>query len=173
MNPMLLLYGLITFGICLCIHILLWRLKRPSNDASKLFIIFIIIPVILTVFLLALPDNSPARMSLSPLDIIAVLFLHVALSAAYIASYPAAQASSPSLEIILVVASVMPEGAKREDLIKYFDDKKLVSNRFEDLVNLKLATEKDGVFVMTPAAKIITGFFVLFRKMLGLRTGGG
>lgn len=173
MNPLVVLYGFIGFLVCLCLHILIWQLRRPSNDALMLFVVFIIIPVIIFIPVLILSGSNARFMSLLPVEIVAVLFLHLSLSVAYIASYPAAQASSPTLEILLIAASAMPEGLTRKDIIRYFDDAKLLSQRFQDLLNLKLMVEGRGTFVLTPTARFIIRFFVLFRRMLGLQIRGG
>ncbi len=164
MKPEILASGGISFFICLFIHIFQWRVKRPQNDLKALFVIFMVIPGILSVTALAWIPIP---------DLFAFLLLHFALSSAYIQSYPPAQAVSPSLEIMILVQHAMPKGLTGAEVAEHFDNDKLVHTRFNDLVNTRLVEEKDGVFTLTPPGSRLITFFVNYRKILGLEFKGG
>lgn len=167
----MLLEGFSTFLVSWCIHVLWWRIKRPKNDVFALFSIMIFIPVaILLLYSLSAP------IPLWPLKLqhfATVALLHVALACAYIQTYPCAQAVSPSLEIMLIVNRTMPRGISESELARYFDTTKLVSNRFDDLINTKFIYNKNGVFVLSLSATILIRFFILYRKFLGLELKTG
>ena len=170
MKASLLLGGFLVFFSALIFHIAQWRLRRPKNDVLWLFLIFIFAPTAAAVVwaLVSLGTGGPALG-----EIAAVLILHLALSSAYIQTYPCAQAVSPSLEMLIIVSLYGPKGISEEELSKYFDDAKLVGSRFEDLINTSLIQGKNGVYVLSPVARGIILFFIMFRKLLGLEFKGG
>lgn len=96
---------------------MLWRRARPRSDVWALFLIFLGLPTLLALIALGGGVFLPRTGFPTPLEIGAVLLLHWALSAAYVQSYPAAQAQSPSLEIANAVAKSLPRGLSREKLL--------------------------------------------------------
>lgn len=174
MNPIILVWGFASFLVCLVFHILLWRTRRPKNDLLALFAIFIIVPFgCLAVIVLFLGLSGILTDFLSMSEIAAATVLHIALSCAYIQSYPPAQAVSPSLEIMIIVENAMPNGLSREEISAFFDNKQLVLTRFQDLVHTNLVEKRDGDYCLTPGGKKLIRFFVLYRKILGLEFKGG
>ncbi|MFQ5354708.1 MAG: hypothetical protein ACE5DR_07145, partial [Thermodesulfobacteriota bacterium] len=91
--------GFLFFFGCLCIHILVWHIKYPQNRAWALTLLFFILPAIAAVLYAALtffgllPHILPFTLS----GAAAVFLLHYSLSSAYIMTYPALEAISPSL----------------------------------------------------------------------------
>lgn len=167
MNPKILLIGCGTFFACLLTHVLVWRLRRPRNDMAALFVIFIFVPLGLAC-LWGWFDSG-----FSAVEFAAAGLFHLAVSCAYIQSYPPAQAESPSLKMLILIAQHMPQGLTREEVLGHFDNIKLVGTRFQDLVNNNLICRVRGSFYLTPVAKSIILFFVLYRKLLGLEFKGG
>lgn len=168
--------GFLLFFVSLCIHVAIWRWWRPQNDILALFIIFLVLPVT------AIPAILIFRVSgmFSPLNctctfrvLVSGLFLHFALSAAYIMSYPASQAVSPSLIIILIIARAMPIGCTQKEIESHFDDDILLNNRFQDLIDAKLAKEQNGALTLTTRGIVITRVFSFYRRLLGLQIGEG
>ncbi len=161
-----LLTGFSTFAASLTLHILIWRLSRPRNDIRALFMIFIAAPVLVFAGIFAM---QPGLIQL--VHWIAVTLLHIALSSAYIQTYPTAQAISPSLEIMILVAR--NGGLPAEEIEKHFTDGKLVLSRFDDLLNAGLAEETDGKISLTSSGKRFIRSVVLYRKLLGVEYQGG
>lgn len=172
MYPMLLTYGFAVFMVCLSIHVLVWRTKRPVNDSLMLFVIFVFIPVIISMLPLVL-SYGVRFINLSPAEIIMLLFFHLALSTAYIASYPAVQAVSPSLDILLITASSKTKKLTEKDILNNYNDAELVTARVDDLKTSLLVSQRGDCFELTHMGKIIIGIFILYRKMLGLPIGEG
>lgn len=160
-NSLVLILGTSTFIIALFIHILLWRIKRPVRQLMWLGIIFIFLPVILYVML-----SFYRAIGLS-------LLWHLALSSAYIASYPLFQARCPSFKIILAVSSSMPEGMPEGSINNLFTHGMLINDRLDDLIKEKLVAVKDGAYILSPQGRILTKFFNIYRRLLGLPQGEG
>ena len=173
MSATILLAGLLTFSGCLAAHVVLWRVARPRSDMRALFVIFLVAPsavALLVVIAGAVASNAGLP---DGLDLAATLLLHWALSAAYIQSYPAAQAMAPSLEIVYAVRRSMPRGLSREELLARLDPGTLVQARVADLVADHLVRLERDRYVLTPASARLIRFFLGLRALLGLRSAGG
>ena len=102
-----------------------------------------------------------------------VYLLHYVLSLAYILSYPAAQASSPSLTILLFIRHSMPQGVTKEDISSFLRNQSL-EHRINDLISENLVREKkDGRLEPTKKGHLLLKMFILFRKAYGLPIGKG
>ena len=173
MNPKILAAGTLSFLICLTAHILRWRFRRPRNDILALIVIFMLIPGSAAIFYCFWMIYAKAAGWAMISNLSAFLIFHLALSSAYIQSYPPAQAISPSLEMMILVHRAMPGGLTQAEISGCFNNDMLVHTRFIDLVNTGLIAENNGVFTLTASGKRLIGFFVIYRKTLGLEFKGG
>jgi hypothetical protein len=165
MRAAVLLAGFASFVVCLAFHVVLWRTARPRSDARALVAIFLGAP---TVLALAIAAGTPFRV-----DAFAALLLHWALSSAYIQTYPAAQARSPSLEIAYAVVKSMPRGLSREELLASLNTGLLVRDRLDDLVANGLVRAAGERYVLTRFSRYLIRVFLAFRALLGLSKRGG
>ncbi len=168
-----LLIGVASFSLSLALHVLLWRLSRPRSDLWVLLAIFLAFPTLVALLILAGRAALPDAGFPAPLDVGAVLMLHWAISAAYVQSYPAAQAQSPSLEIAHAIAKSAPRGLSREELMATLTTGSLVQARVEDLVSNRLIRMEGDRYVLTPGAARLVEFFLGLRAFLGLPGPGG
>src|SRR3990167_6742407 len=87
--------GIAGFGVSFLINIFVWRRVRPKRQLVWLAGIFLVFPAFIYVILFCLfADKQFFGLA---------GFLHLLFSGAYIFSYPAIQAPSPSLKIVLDV----------------------------------------------------------------------
>jgi hypothetical protein len=126
---------------------------------------------------LLLPAAAVAALGLasslfSPEELLAVYLLHFVLSGVYIAMYPAAQASSPSLEILMLFRG-RPEGLTREEIVRGFNKVSAVSARVKDLVDSRLVVQRGGKLTPSPSGRRLSVLFALYRRSLGLPVKGG
>jgi hypothetical protein len=173
MTVAVLLAGFTSFSCCLGLHVVLWRVARPRSDMRGLFSIFLVVPTAVALLILAARAVVPEAGMPDGLQVAAVLLLHLALSSAYIQSYPAAQAMAPSLEIAYAVRRSMPRGLSREELLARLNTGALVQERVEDLVADRLVRVEGDRYVLTPASAGLIRFFLGLRALLGLRQPGG
>ena len=103
----------------------------------------------------------------------AIYLLHFALSFAYILSYPAIEAVSPSLVISLMIGDSKPQGMLHEDLVHVFGDEIVLEPRIRNLVEAGLIVETDGYFTVTSRGITFVKCFILLRRLLGLPIGKG
>lgn len=170
MDPKVILYGFIMFLTCLSLHVVSWRIRIPKSDALALCFLFIALPAAFFVFVFGSSWNP---LNVSGIDAVAVLVFHFALSLVYISSYPAAQAISPSLEMLLVIASSPDRRLTAEGVLERFNDQGLLHARVDDLKGSVLVSQRNGCLELTAAGKAVIVFFVLYRRLLGLPVGEG
>lgn len=172
MNPHIFVYGSLIFFICLALHVFIWRIKIPDNDALILFLIFLIIPTLIFLILLGL-RSFMTLMPISGVEMAHALLLHLSLSLVYISSYPAAQAISPTLDILLVIAASGAKKLTKEEIIKNYDNKKLVTISVDSLKTSVLISQEGDRVRLTNTGRIIINFFIFYRRILGLPVGEG
>lgn len=176
MRAAVLLVGLGAFTLSLLLHVAWWRLGRPRADVRYLFLVFFGVPVVLAAAtLVGVPVSSVpflAGSSLSLVEAAAALLLAWALGAAYVQTYPAAQAQSPSLVVLLHLGGA-PEGLTQDELLARFGPSSLVGNRIDDLVTNAFVRETPEGLTLTLPGRILASFFATYRGILGLRPKGG
>lgn len=173
MHPDVIIYGFLLFFSCLIVHIIIWRIRISVISSLVLILIFLLPPMVILLFVAAGREYFENTLLSSSIEIAEVVVLHLALSFAYISSYPAVRAVSPSLDIVLMIASSKEKKMSGEDLEKKFFNKRLVTARIDDLKIYRLVEEKDGRFELSPFAIGIVKLFIGYRKLLGLPMGKG
>lgn len=163
------------FLVCLSVHVLHWRFKKPQNDIVALFFTFVLIPGIVIILLPIISTHF--KMSFFPgyslLERVAIYLLHFAISGIYISSYPAAQANSPSLQILLMFKKSGNNGLTKSEILSGFDHVSILGARMKDLVDTSLLKQKNGGYELTFRGRLFIGVFVFYRTALGLDLKGG
>lgn len=164
---------ILTTGILLCfscfaVHIILWRLRKPLNDVRVLLVIFFLLPV--PFFLLCLLFTR----NLWTIEEASLVFvLHYCLSLAYIASYPAAQAHSPSLDIVLKIARSPRSELTDKEIIDSWGGQDFLVDRIADLKTGGLIVCCSDVFRLSLPGKMLLMSYRAYRRFLGMPFGRG
>lgn len=174
MSAYVFISGFLLFLACLSIHIILWHIRYPRNRAGALFFIFFFLPVLAAAlfFILVKHGNLTYTQSFKPVEWLAVFLLHFALSSAYIMTYPAVEALSPSLVLVLLIGE-SSGGLTHKDLSGVFADDILLNPRITDLHDMNLIRESGGGLYLTFKGRLLIHFFVLYRSFIGLPAGRG
>ena len=167
MKPIVLELGVLSFLLCLGLHIVVWHMRHPRKHLSALLAVFLLPLLPFAALILRFCPN------LTLLDLAAVGALHLALSCSYIQIYPAAQAFSPTLVILVLVHESMPAGMTRKDLLMRLNDDFLLGPRIQDLLDARLMHEAGGRFQLDPSGARFLQFFIGFRRLLGMGMGRG
>ena len=151
-------------------HIVWWRVKRPRADIGAIFGVFLVAPALAYASMavaaaLHLIPMTPAQLLLS-------LGLHAAVSCAYVQTYPAMQAQSPTLYILLAVGRA-PGGLDDAGVARSLDPAALVGERAEDLLRNGLVVRQGGRIVASRAGHLMARSFAAYRRWLGLSRLGG
>lgn len=160
--------GTSLFLISVGVHIAVWRWLRPAKEFTALVSVFIVLPAVLTVLA---PLAGFVRFD--ALELAGVFLLGFALSAAYISSYPALQASSPSLVMLLYLKRTGGAGMSLDELAAVFSAEGLVKDRVNDLLRAGLVTLDGGRCFITAKGRLLLGPFAALRRVLGLSAGRG
>jgi len=163
----ILYHGAGLFLLALATHVILWRLQRPEKQILTFALIFLL-PIL--VYLLWQRFGSQTR---SWLDLFSVTLLYMSLTVAYIQTYPAVQALSPSLRILLLVGNAMPKGITEGEILGAFDPKQLLEDRIQDLLDARFVQESEGRLEITPRGSLLILPGALLRRILGLPVGKG
>lgn len=169
-KPFVNLSGIALFLLSLLCHVFHWRLKRPENEILALFIQFIILPGIFIVVFAIVGIHE--KHFLSRMDVVAVYFLHLSLSGVYIASYPAAQADSPSLKILLLYQKSTTMGLTITEISGAFNKEKILSERLHELKRYRWLHYDGTHFTSTWLATLIAYGYQTYRSLLKLPKKG-
>lgn len=169
------LIGIFIFFICLFVHIVIWRLWYPPKKVIALLLLFILLPFLFIVGYSWLEwfGFAPSIISFTTIEWSAIYLIHFALSSAYILSYPAIEAVSPSLAILLIVGDSNPKGMLHDDLLHVFDDEVVLEPRLKDLIEAGLIIKSDDYLMVTSRGSTFVKCFILLRCLLGLPIGKG
>jgi len=152
---------LLQFFISLVLQVMAWRVLRGPGDVIPhqillLFGLFLGLPVI-HFLLLGSVDQ---------------LVLALGLGAAYVMSFPAASAQSPT--ILMIDFLSRSPGLTSIELEQRLNEKvNLVGDRMRDLEADGLGQSKNGSFKPSRAGYCLGLVFWTYRKVLGLPLGGG
>lgn len=166
MYKLALLNGFTAFLNIFVLHVLIWRIKKPSAQIVSLFGLFLLFPAIIFLILL-ISFFSEKELILSS------FLLYFALACAYIQTYPAAQANAPSLEIVYFLFKAGGEGLSEKEIIEKFDNQILVFNRMDDLFKENFVFQKENKIFLTKKGAVFINIFRFYRKILGLKAGQG
>lgn len=160
--------GILIFLLSMAVHVAVWRIVRPRSYFKALPAVFLGTPA--AVFVLLVFLGPPL---LGPAEWAAVFLMDLSLASAYIMSYPAIQAKSPSITIILRIDEAMPGGLAEDELGSCFTGGDLVGDRVADLVGSGFAVKSGTRCEITPRGRTLLAPFVILRRLLGLPAGRG
>lgn len=163
----LIIYTLVFIASAFLVHVLVWRLLQPKRQASLVLVIFIFAPLV--IYLLSFANILSA--GLDNKSIFFSMMLYLAIASAYVQTFPAFQATSPSLKIVYLLRKNGP--MMLSEISGYFQKEVLVQDRLDDLLAEKVVCQKGDQLVLAFKGKMLASGFVFFRRMLGLGVGDG
>lgn len=168
------LSSLLFFFLAFLIHLLIWRVRLPYKQSRSLLLSFYLTFVIASLFLPFIPHGRVWSLLLPHdlLELAHVLVIFTSLTLAYLITYSALEADSPSLVMVNLIAQAMPEGLSTLDLEKQLNDDLLIVPRIKDLLRDNLATLQGDKLVLTPQGRAFVQIFIFFRSWLKIGKGG-
>ena len=156
-----LFYASLTFLIALFLHLVIWKICLPKKNRPVVLVNIFFWVLVLGIVIL--------KNFFQYLDYIV---LYCSLAAAYIVTYPAIEAGSPSLAITYNIAKAAKVGLAKFELYEIMTDETLVAARVNDLLNDGLIYIKSESYFLTFKGFFLAGLFIGFRKLLHLPQGG-
>jgi hypothetical protein len=170
---MTLFWGTVALLLALAVHVVIWRLRPPRYHTRTLLAIFFgSLALVVGLLITDAPRNTGLPLAASPADYVSLFLFVTAWALAYVITYSAIEASSPTLVIISTIAAAGPEGLDEKDLYGMVSDAVLVEPRIDDMVRDGLVRLEDGRYCMTSKGRRFVGLFIGYRWLLRLEKGG-
>lgn len=156
-----LINGILFFLLLLLFQFFVWRVLKPKKQMLLLLVQFFVLPFVLTLLSLLLGWGDDCTYG---------LLFTLSLGTAYVMSFPAAAAQSPTL---VLVNSVVKNNLKTEDEIYQSLGGRLVKDRLEDLQSDGLVYIENDQIKLKNAGRFLAQVFIKIRQILGLPEGQG
>ena len=169
-----LIFGSSVFFVYFLIHLIIWKLKVPKRQTIALLKIFFLTLVLFVIFMIISSlsgqcnDYIPKNMS----DYLHIFFLSLSLNLAYIITYTALEADSPSLVIILSIAEAGLNGISKKEFEQKMNNDILVNPRIKDLLLDKLVYLDSNIYKLTKKGILFISIFIIYRNLLNAPKGG-
>jgi len=171
-----LFYGTGLIFVAFSIHLIVWRFRLPQGQTKTLLQIFfgtLIIGILLLwqsaphITILSLP--APA----SGYEYLHLSFFYVSLTLAYIATYSALEADSPSLIMVMNIAKAGSKGLAKNTLEQKMGDDVLILPKLRELVAGGMLFLDGETYKLKPKAIFIARMFIAYRGFLKRAPKGG
>ncbi len=170
-----LIYGSILVASAFALHVIIWRIHLPKRQTKTLLLLFfgvlscgslflLIYAAEITIFGLHPPDTV--------LDFFQIWLYFISLTLAYMITYSAIEADSPSLLIILKIAEAGETGFDKNILNHELDDSVLILPRLNDLLVDKMAVLEEGKYRLKLKGILLARLFTFYRNIMRLEKGG-
>ncbi len=160
-------------GILFLVHLVWWRVALPRRQRPALMVLFLVGGVVLapaSAFLCAKAGLEP----LSWIQWLNVVLALVAFTLAYVVTYSALEADSPTLSLVRHIASSGAEGVREEELRIFMASRPFVGARLTALVEEGMIHERAGRIHLADHPYTLFRLVLFHReKVLGLIHHGG
>ena len=170
-----LVFSLTCFALAFIIQLVFWKIYMPQRQIKTLLLLFFCILVVEMFVLWSAPSSFTfVRLSApgSIWEYLHICMFFVSLLLAYMITYTALEADSPSLVMVMTIGSAGPEGLDKKKFDRLMSDDTLIVPRIEDLVLDKMVYMDGDKYRLTPKGVLMARIFVFYRKLLGAPKGG-
>lgn len=172
----ILFWGSALFVFAFFVHLVLWKIRLPKRQTKVILQIFFAVLTVGIIVLCNLPDN-PVFWEITPpvsfAEYIQISLLFISLTLAYMITYSALEADSPSLVIVTTIANAGPNGLDKKCFDELMNDNILVKPRIRDLLLNKMAKMDGDKYVLTPKGVLFARIFIIYRKIINVSRKGG
>lgn len=170
-----LIWSLVLFGLAFLLHVIVWKVRLPGRQTKTLLIIMFGALGAGLLVLYAAPQASPALSGYVPHGL--PRFIHIALfftsfTLAYMITYSAIEADSPTLVMVAKIAGAGEKGLSKDAFDSALTDELLVTPRVRDLITDRMAVIEGGRYRLTPKGLFMARLFIFHRGVLRLGKGG-
>lgn len=167
--------ALVAFSVWIIAHWIIWRVRRPTGQYVGLLALCLAVLIAFIVGFHAVPSSATGLGWLLPvtgLDYLSFIALYMALAMAYVTTYSAVQADSPTMSIVLRIEEAGSGGLTLEQIMDQLNDQVLVIPRLVDLVTGNLVRLDGGSYVIGPRGALLAKAHMLYRALLRMEKGG-
>lgn len=156
-------------------QLVVWKIRIPKRQTKVLLGIFFGTLITGLLALRAVPYFIPGLAVYVPkhsLEYLHISISFVSLTLAYMITYSAIEADSPSLVMIRAVARAGAAGLDKREFEKTMNNELLIVPRVRDLVTDKMAYMEGDKYRLTPKGVMFARLFVFYRNLLNAPKGG-
>jgi len=170
----ILFWGLAISVLAFCIHLLVWKIHLPQRQTKVLLQIFFATWLAATAWLWTHPAFSLFGIGAPQnwVQCVHVGLFFLAVTLAYMITYSALEADSPSLVMVQAVARAGKPGLPSDQFHRMMTDDVLVTPRVRDLLTDRMAYLDGNRYRLTPKGILFARIFIQYRRLLGAKKGG-
>jgi hypothetical protein len=157
------------------VHLIVWRICLPKRQTKGIAIIFsgiLVSGCVLYRYAVPVFNTFDAYRPFAPAEYVQLCLFFLSLTMAYLITYSAIEADSPSLVIIRKISEAGSGGLKKELLTKALGESNLILPRLKDLVIDKMAVVEHGKYRLKAKGIIMARLFKFYRHLMGTGMGG-
>lgn len=155
------------------VHLVWWRIALPRRQRAALLLLFIIGSTMLAP-LAALFLRTAGFASLSWVQWLNVALAVLAFTLAYIITYSALEADSPTLSLVRYVAAAGSRGIDGRELQDFMGQRPFVAARLSALIDEGMLVEQGGRYLLADHPYTLFKLVLFYRHtVLGLVERGG
>jgi len=155
-------YCFLTIGI----QIVIWNLKKPTNEINFLFLYLLLIPIFLSLPLILFQLINDKNLTLVLSDILLYFFFSYSFNAFYLITFTGIQENSPSLLLIHLIH--INKKNNINDIKKDFKRIRLIEPRVIQLIRDGVVIERDNQLSLSTKGQRIYVLNVFFRKIFNV-----
>jgi hypothetical protein len=159
------------------LHFVIWKLRLPQRHTRAILLIFFGVTGggLFGLWILQAWQPAVAKgfLPVTCPEYLHILLFSTAVTLAYIITYSALEADSPSLVMILTIARAGQAGLPQAQLYQQLTDERLILPRLQDLVRDELVTLQGEKYRLTPKGRRFVWIFRTYRQLLALAAKGG
>ena len=164
----------LAFALLIVTQLVVWRWRRPGHYTALSVLSLVVLMLSVATFqaLQTVTAGALRFLPQSAWDYWNFLMLYVALTLAYMITYSAVQADSPSMSILLMIDQAGGRGAAVPELTGALNDQVLVVPRLTDLVIGRLVVFAGDRYTVTPNGSFLARIYIAYRALLKMEKGG-
>jgi hypothetical protein len=171
-----LVFGSSLFAIAFMLHLIAWRIRLPKRHVrTMLQIFFITLFAGMIALWIAAPSFEIFGIS-RPDDIweyLHICLMFVSLTLAYMITYSAIEADSPSLVMVMAIDNAEPDGLDRDKFDEMMSDDILVMPRIRDVLLDRMVYMDGDKYRLTHKGVLIARVFIFYRNLINAPENGG
>ena len=170
-----LVFGLLLFILAFVLQLTLWKIHLPRRQVKTMLQIFFATLVCGVTALWCAPPSFtlmglPAPSS--PWGYLHICLFFISLTLAYMITYSALEADSPSLVMIMTIYNSEPEGLDRDRFRELMSDETLVMPRIKDVLLDRMVYMDGDRYCLTDKGRLMARLFLFYRSLVNAPEGG-
>lgn len=170
-----LFWSIFLFCVAFLLHVLIWKIRLPKRQTRTLLQIFFgtLLVGLFTLwsakFILQIEVSMPGNCS----EYLHIALFVTSLTLAYMITYSALEADSPSLVMVMRIAKAGTDGLEKTRFNQLMTDDILIIPRIQDLLRDKMVYVKGGKYKLTAKGVLFARIFMIYRQLLNVHRKGG